>query len=338
MNLLAPLRRPISLVLLAAGAATFAAADTAAQFRPGQVPGPMTTRGLEREARRLRLSTAQVEAVEGHHDTYRAEYDELRRTVFDPYRDAHLSTLVRTMDEADERRRAFERVLLELDAIEEAFFDRVAALLSEEQAARLPSVRARRERRRVREVWPQPFMRGRAATMDLGAVVDDLDLPATSREAAWPFVEAYEQRLTEAVRHLHRTALDIPRRVAAMQLDLQERQRQSLERLREAYDAPLDLPDEERRRWVQERSQDILDEHRELINEQMELQRRAQDGLVDEALALGRLGRTLFHQLADVLPEEAMEAVRERYLYRAYGDLPRNRGPAARLFDQALEL
>ncbi|MCP3902359.1 MAG: hypothetical protein GY715_01885, partial [Planctomycetes bacterium] len=126
--------------------------------------------------------------------------------------------------------------------------------------------------------------------------------------------------------------------VAAMQLDLQERQRQSLERLREAYDAPLDLPDEERRRWVQERSQEILDEHRELINEQMELQRRAQDGLVEEALALGRLGRTLFHQLADVLPEEAMEAVRKRYLYRAYGDLPRNRGPAARLFDQALEL
>ncbi|MHC5114603.1 MAG: hypothetical protein ACYTGP_09270 [Planctomycetota bacterium] len=140
------------------------------------------------------------------------------------------------------------------------------------------------------------------------------------------------------MRKLHRAALAAPARVAQKQQEIQARQREVLERLRDAHEAPPGLSEEERLRWTRDRSQEVLDEHRALVTEQMQLQFRARRDLQEQAIRLDRLNRQLFHELPAVLPDDAMEVVRQRYLYTPYGDLPRDRGPAMKHFERALGL
>jgi hypothetical protein len=159
-----------------------------AQGSDGLLPEPISAARLGEYGDLLNLSREQRHAMESLHAAYRDEFQTLRESQIDSWlKERGMRNLPRSFY-------AKQRDLAESIAVlDHHFFDRMEAMLTEDQIARLPRVRAMRQRERLIQVdfhwWsPRPF--------DLSAAVQQLSLPIEQRQAIEPILAAYEPALT----------------------------------------------------------------------------------------------------------------------------------------------
>ncbi|MDY7107778.1 MAG: hypothetical protein SYC29_03995 [Planctomycetota bacterium] len=308
--------RCLSVVFLIAGLAGLLAARPAAgQGTEGTLPDPISGREVDRYAERLELSDRQRQALQGLHNTYRAEFARLRDGEIETYLKEHggFGDFRITFDRAavkDETNK-LKKLLDRIRGLDRRFFDDIQPLLSEEQLALLPRLRRMREVQRYR--MGLPFLGGvtnPAAQVDLTTIVEQQELSPGQRRIVDARLAGYERQLVNAARALHDVALN--RRLIMFD---------RLEAMGYGPDA-LANP---------ENAEGMIQAFFSAMNE-------IQTRLNEEAAEISTLNRRTLKSLAELLPDEQGETLRIGYLRQAYPDFLPMVTPVRRRMEEALRL
>lgn len=305
-------RRLLCLVAVAAALALAAADRASAQGTSGALPDPISSRDLDVLADRLDLSPEQRQAIEPFHDEYRESFRRLRESDIEEYLD-NVGGLWRRgfggidRREIEESLQRHERIDTSIRLLDDGFFNNVQTVLTKEQLMQLPRAMQARERQRystrgVRMVGSV----NQAARVDLSRLYDNLELTEVERQAIEPLAIQYETRLTAAARQLTDETNRVFLSVAT-----------ALEEAGINFDDPASMMSR----------QDIRDVMREAWAKAVEAPR-------DKAVAVAVLNQQTIRQMAEFLPAEAADTLRERYMRRAYSEVPAS--TAARAFRIAL--
>jgi len=186
------------LALLAAYIAccvALSASRAAAQSTLGLVPDPIIAAQLEIYASRLHLSPQQQVAVAEMHLKYAADYRTLREGDIEKFMTEREKLSL--PDSVRRRRDLWERV----GSLDHQFFDQVGTILSQQQAAILPAVRAVREREcLVRNT--QVFLARRPC--DLSVLLQQAKLDDAEQAAVADRLAQYEIAMASLLRELVR--------------------------------------------------------------------------------------------------------------------------------------
>src|SRR5438552_1046175 len=185
-----------SVILSAVLALWIIAAQATAQGTSGYLPEPISARQMTQYAQCLGMSPAQHQAADDFHLRYLHDFQELREGEIDELLKTQSVRLVMT--------RAFyhKRKLLEdqIGALDNALFDQMQTVLTDQQNAGMPRLRQARERER----WmANKLLQHSPYTLcDLSRVF--ADLPPTDEELAAcdPLLAQYESALTGALSRL----------------------------------------------------------------------------------------------------------------------------------------
>ncbi len=181
--------RRIRLQLIVAAILWFGVDRALAQGTAGELPDPITTARLGQYADFLNLSPQQRHALEDLHAAYRAQFQALRDGEIEAGIAARSTSYTR--DYIATKRRVIERIA----AIDAQFLDSMVMIMTEEQAGRLPRVKALRQRERATQitgVWSWQD----APPFDLSDAIADLALPSDQAQAIDAIMQAYESALT----------------------------------------------------------------------------------------------------------------------------------------------
>jgi Spy/CpxP family protein refolding chaperone len=186
----------------------YAGQSARAQGTQGMFPDPISAKQLDWIAARLDLSDEQRRAMEQLHETYRAEFADLRDGPMEAYLKAHGGAgnfmMGRDRSVVEDRTNALRDIYVKIRRCDDRFFDQLLTTLSEPQQEQLPRVRSARERERyLSGASLRIFGMGGTMNVELGQLIDELNLSPDASRTVDPLLANYEARLTAAAKDLH---------------------------------------------------------------------------------------------------------------------------------------
>jgi hypothetical protein len=190
---------PLLSLILAVLAAAAAVRPAAAQPGDGTVSA-ITAQEINAYAERLGLTPTQRVALDPIHDAYKAEFDQLRAQLIEPFmarqRELNMGGPAVTREAVEEMLEQQTRINGRVAQLDNRFFDQMAPLLSGPQQAMLPRVRLARER--VRLQANQMMMAFGGAPADISGMFARARIRLTPEQLVRvdELLIPYEQRLT----------------------------------------------------------------------------------------------------------------------------------------------
>ena len=279
-----------------------------AQGTSGMLPSPISSRDLDLYGEALGLTSEQRQAIDVMHDTYREDFRVLREAEIAEYMEqvgGMFGRGLRSMnrESIEESIRDLDRLMGRIRLIDDRLFDGIQSVLTDEQAARLSRAMQSRDRQRYRTGGSRMVGAvNRAARIDLARLHAGLELSEEERLDTEPFIIQYESRLTTATKALYRAT-------TRMFLDVVE----SLEEQGMSFDDPAAMMRNGRR---------MRDAMRTAFAEAVKKPR-------DKASAISDLNRRTLRQVSELLETGSAMTFRDRYLRRAYPEVPRTGASAA---------
>ena len=172
----------------------------------GTPPSPIAAGDLELFARRLDLSGEQRQAMDEYYMAYLQRY--WQSGVGSAPQDSRAARLAKLPDEIPDLAaiRAVlkdrQRALTSMGRLDESFFMSLQDILTELQLQQMTRVRSLRERTLLMQDEQVSEWYGQGQHLDLGLIIDDLEMTFEQREKAFPSIEAYERNLTQLLRRL----------------------------------------------------------------------------------------------------------------------------------------
>ena len=279
-----------------------------AQGTSGMLPSPISSRDLDLYGEALGLTSEQRQAIDVMHDTYREDFRVLREAEIAEYMEqvgGMFGRGLRSMnrESIEESIRDLDRLMGRIRLIDDRLFDGIQSVLTDEQAARLSRAMQSRDRQRYRTGGSRMVGAvNRAARIDLARLHAGLELSEEERLDTEPFIIQYESRLTAATKALYQAS-------ARMFLDVVE----SLEEQGLSVDDPAAMMRNGRR---------MRGAMRTAFAEAVKKPR-------DKASAISDLNRRTLRQVSELLETGSAMTFRDRYLRRAYPEVPRTGASAA---------
>lgn len=287
------------------------------QGTSGTVPDPISSRDLAGYAHRLDLSDEQRRDIEPFHESYRAQFRQLREGEIEELMQQTGRRWFggfRTLDRAaiEDSVKKLKQVMARITMLDDRLFSDLQTLLSDDQEAALPRVMQTRQRQRYSSGATRLIgYANRSARVDLSLFYDELELTAQQREATDPFIVQYEGRLTVAAKRLYDAT-------TAMFLDVFD----ALEEQGVSFDSP---PDGAARG--------------QMMQTMMTVWAEASKKPRDRASAISDLNRRTLREVTQLLEGDAAVTLRDRFLTRAYPEVPRSgQGAAEHSYRAALRL
>jgi hypothetical protein len=171
-----------------------------AQGTSGTLPGPMSSRMLNRCADRLDLSKQQRLALLTLHEDYKRDFSILRRGDIAVFLDAQTKAQggIPEREKVDALLDDLRRIHAKIKALDDALFDRLGPLLTDAQLEALPRIRQVRERDRYRPQMTMMLMGQRLP--DLSDLVYEADLQTPLPVETELLLQSYERNLTSRMR------------------------------------------------------------------------------------------------------------------------------------------
>jgi Spy/CpxP family protein refolding chaperone len=313
-------RRPAARILVAAVALWAVLATTSAfgQGTGGMLPGPIASHDLAAWANQLELSDEQRQAIEPFHEEYREAFRQLRDGEIEQYMQEVGGMMGRGFRSLDRKAiedslRKLDRLMTRISLLDEGLFNNVQSVLADEQVAKLPRVMQARKRERYRTGATRMIgAANRAARVDLTRLYADLELTPDQRGAADPLMAQYEDRLTAAIERLYEATT----RMFLVIIETLEAQGVSLESFGQGGPPPADMRNAMTNAWT-------------------EASRKPRE----KATAISDLNGQTIRRVTEFLPPDAASKLRDRYLSRAYPEVPRaSQSQALKSFHVALRL
>ncbi len=284
------------------------------QGTSGTLPAPISSRDIDRYAGRLDLSAEQRQALDPFHEQYRELFRELRESDIEQYvqqvgglwaRGFRGGFDAEAIQESITRQ---ERILSKIRLLDEGLFDNLQSVLTEDQVVQIPRIVKARERQRYQTGGTRMVgFANRASRVDLSRLYESLDLTAEEREATEPFVIQYENRLSALLKDLHAASNQVFLDVAEAMAQIR---------------ASFDDPNADRGQFFQTM--------RTAMTEAMAKPQ-------EQAAEIGELNHASVRRINEFLSAEHAAAFRDRYLRRAYPEIPgAARSPAERAFQAVL--
>ncbi len=287
------------------------------QGTSGTVPDPISSRDLAGYAHRLDLSDEQRRDIEPFHERYRGQFRQLREGEIEELMQQTGRRWFggfRTLDRAaiEDSVKKLKQVMARITMLDDGLFSELQTVLSDDQEAALPRVMQTRQRQRYSSGATRLIgYANRSARVDLSLFYDELELTAQQREATEPFIVQYEGRLTAAAKRLYDTT-------TAMFLDVFD----ALEEQGVSFDSP---PDGAARGQMMQTMMTVW----------AEVSKKPRD----KASAISDLNRRTLREVTQLLEREVAATLRDRFLTRAYPEVPRSRqGAAEHSYQAALRL
>jgi Spy/CpxP family protein refolding chaperone len=313
-------RRRGATILMTAIALTilFMTGGVFGQGTSGTLPGPIASHDLAGWADQLELSDEQRQAIEPFHEEYREAFRTLRDGEIEQYLQEVGGMMGRGFrgldkDAIEDSLRTLDRLMTRISLLDEGLFDNVQSVLSDEQVAKLPRVMQARKRERYRTgATRMAGSANRAARVDMSDLYYGLKLAPDQRQAADPLVVQYEDRLTAATEDLYEATT----RMFLVVVEALEDAGISFETFREGGPPPADMMNAMRNAWTE-----------------------ATKKPREKATVISDLNNQTLRQLSEFLPADAASTLRDRYLGRAYPEVPRaSQSDALKSFHAALRL
>ncbi|MHC4416798.1 MAG: Spy/CpxP family protein refolding chaperone, partial [Planctomycetota bacterium] len=313
-------RRPAARTLISALAlsAVVVTGRAFGQGTSGMLPGPVSSHDLAAWADRLELSEQQRQAIEPFHEQYREAFRQLREGEIEGYLQevgGMWRRGFRTLDREgiEDSLRKLDRVMTKISLLDDGLFNNVQSVLTEEQVVELPRVMQARKRQRFRTGATRMVgSANQAARVDLSRLYHGLELDPDQRRVADPLVVQYEDRLTVATEQLYEATT----RIFLVVLEALEDQGVSLQNFGQGGPPPADMMDAMRNAWT-------------------EASRKPREKASD----ISDLNRQTLRRVAEFLPSESASKLRDRYLNRAYPEVPSaSQSKALRSFHAALRI
>ena len=281
------------------------------------MPDPISSRDLAGYAHRLDLSDEQRRDIEPFHESYRAQFRQLREGEIEELMQQTGRRWFggfRTLDRAaiEDSVKKLKQVMARITMLDDRLFSDLQTVLSDDQEAAMPRVMQTRQRQRYSSGATRLIgYANRSARVDLSLFYDELELTAQQREATEPFIVQYEGRLTAAAKRLYDTT-------TAMFLDVFD----ALEEQGVSFDSP---PDGAARGQMMQTMMTVW----------AEVSKKPRD----RASAISDLNRRTLREVTQLLEGDAAATLRDRFLTRAYPEVPRSRqGAAEHSYRAALRL
>ncbi len=313
---IARLGRLLSLSLALAAALCFAA-PARAQGTSGQVPDPMSSVELAKLLRQyVHPTNEQVVSIEALHDGYRDRFRALRENEIERFlvkMKAMQGGVLPKKEQVEEFTKSYDRVNRQIAEIDDAFFEGVATLMGEER--RIAVQRARDARGRTRAAAGiMTGLQGANASVDLSAIMLDLNLPPQEAETIDPLLIAYEQKLTAAVKELGAASMRMIR----------------------------DMFDELEKAGLGNLSQEEMMNDPEKMKAMMETMQaamaKAGERMKAKTTDLAEFNGKSFRSLSVQLGDDSKRKFRARYLAKAYPELATDPDGAESLFRMMLRI
>ena len=287
------------------------------QGTSGTVPDPISSRDLAGYAHRLDLSDEQRRDIEPFHERYRGQFRQLREGEIEELMQQTGRRWFggfRTLDRSaiEDSVKKLKQVMARITMLDDHLFSDLQTVLSDDQEAALPRVMQTRQRQRYSSGATRLIgYANRSARVDLSLFYDELELTAQQREATEPFIVQYEGRLTAAAKRLYDAT-------TAMFLDVFD----ALEEQGVSFDSP---PDGAARG--------------QMMQTMMTAWAEASKKPRDRASAISDLNRRTLREVTELLEGDTAATLRDRFLTRAYPEVPRSRqGAAEHSYQAALRL
>ncbi len=279
-----------------------------AQGTSGMLPTPISSRDLDVYGDTLGLTPEQRDATDAIHERYRQEFRVLREGDIEQYMQevggmwrGGFRSLNRETIEASIQK--LDRLMTRIRLTDDVLFDGIHAMLTDEQATHLARVMQTRDRQRYRSGGTRMVgFVNRAARIDLARLYTGIELTDQEREATDPFVLQYEGRLSADTKALYRATTH-------MFLDVVD----SLE------EQGINLGDPAA---MMQNARGMRDAMRTAFGESMKKPR-------DKAAAISDLNRRSLRQISQLMESGTATTFRDRYLRRAYPEVPRTSASSA---------
>ncbi|MHC4650522.1 MAG: Spy/CpxP family protein refolding chaperone, partial [Planctomycetota bacterium] len=313
-------RRPAVRILMTALAITalFMTGRVFGQGTSGTLPGPISSHDLAGWADQLELSGEQRQAIEPFHEEYREAFRKLRDGEIEQYLQEVGGMMRRGFrgldkDAIEDSLRKLNRLMTRISLLDDGLFNNMQSVLSDEQVAKLPRVMQARKRQRYRTgATRMAGSANRAARVDMSDLYYGLELAPDQRQAADPLVVQYEDRLTAATEDLYQATT----RMFLVVVEALEDAGVSFESFGGGGPPPADMMNAMRSAWAE-----------------------ATKKPRESAAAISDLNNQTLRRLSEFLPADAASTLRDRYLGRAYPEVPRaSQSEALKGFHAALRL
>lgn len=296
----------LSVIILLGGFAPRALA----QGTSGSVPDPISSRDLQKYVQRLELDSDQRLAVAELHQQYLAEFRELRENEIQAFVDRMTALETDMMPEAKvvkellDRRR---RVMSLIEETDKRFLESIEDLLTRDQLPLLESVARSRAKTRLSD---SEFSFGGTAPVDLGEILDELDLSDEEKALVADARVQYEIASLNAVREVHDLTMTTILRL--------------LEKLEDMGFDQSSMEDPAQMAGMFEAMQTAM---QEVSGDAVKAGQRLKD-----------LTRRSADEIAELLPPAPGKRMRQAYMEAAYPEVYPDRSAASPYLDAALGL
>lgn len=293
-----------------------------AQGTSGAFPDPISSREFERALKQLGLDDASRQTIEPMHEGYRRTMRELREGAIEEYLRQHPTGMggfgpQRPRAEIEQTVKRREQILDQIAKSERDLFDHVQGTLAPEQVPAMQRVRSAAARERARGMFG-PFGAG-GLNVEVGALVDELELDAPERQAIAATVDEHERKLTRLLGELAelnvKQPLTMADAVAAAGLKRPD-----------SFDVPPGSSPEQVAEGTA-RAESWFRQIGKVRSEAMAPQRSKRE-------AIARLNRATVTSLCGALPSESSAKLFDRFVQRAYGQIG-TASPAKASLEQA---
>jgi Spy/CpxP family protein refolding chaperone len=288
------------------------------QGTSGTLPGPISSHDLAGWSDQLDLSDEQRQAIDPFHEEYREAFRQLRDGEIEQYLQELGGMMGRGFRGLDKEAiqdslRKLDRLMTRISLLDEGLFSNMQSVLSDEQVAQLPRVMQARKRERFQTgASRMGGSMNRAARVDMSDLYYGLELTPDQRQATDPLVVQYEDRLTAATEDLYEAST----RMFLVVVEALEDAGISFDTMREGGPPPADMMNAMRNAWTE-----------------------ANEKPREKAAAISDLNNQTLRRLTEFLPRDAASTLRDRYLGRAYPEVPRaSQSEALKSFHAALRL
>ncbi|MFO0873362.1 MAG: Spy/CpxP family protein refolding chaperone [Phycisphaerales bacterium] len=325
------MKQTLAAAVVALVLAASVAAPARAQGTSGAFPDPISSREMDRFAKQLGLDEAARRELEPFHDAYRQSLRELREGAIAAYLKESgaigmgLFGPQRSRAEVEAAVKRRSQILDQIEKAEKELFDRIQPGLQPTQAAMLPRVRAAAARERLRGLFG-PFSSG-GINVEVGEIVDELELAPEQRQAVAPIVDEHERKLTRLLGDLATLNIKQP---LAMVDGLAAAGVKRPESLDGANDAAGGASPER----LAENQKAMEDWFRQMgkVRSQVTAPQR------EKREAIAKLNRETVVALRSALPSDAGTKLFERFVQKAYGQIGTDGSAARPLFARATKL
>jgi len=287
-----------------------------AQGTSGMFPDPISSRDLEKYAKRLQLDEFQRLAIDPLHEQYRTAFRQLRE-------DDIAKVLKQTTEmqgggfsippreKVERLLKDMKRALKKIEQVDSRLFDQISVVLTDAQRAALPRVRLARARQRYRNgAMGGGGFGSQAAGVDLSELYGRLELSDQELLDSDPLIASYERRLTPAVAKLYDATM-------TMTLDM-------LDAFEAAGMTDLDMTDPESMQQMMETMRTVVEDVGKNMQKKSE--------------AIADLNRKTLKSVRVRLSPENARKLRYDYYGRAYPMAPKDPMSAQVRFKVALRL